>query len=482
MVARKFGRIVNITSGAVKAPIPELGLSNGARTGLTGFVAGLARQTVRAQRHHQRPAARAVRDRPPALEPGVQRQDSRENRRRAAQGARRRESRRAASAPSRSSATPAPICAAPRRATSPARTCCSTAGRIQEPSEEEADDPVHDCSSRRCCSPAPSLAQAYPNRPVKVDRALAAGAGDRHRRARRRREAAGRARPAVRHREPARRRRPDRHRTRWRRARPTATRCSPPRAARLSIMPNLQKTPYDPLKDFAPVSLICRDAVRAGRASVVPGEQREGVHRAGEGESRQVHLLVLGHRRDRAPLRRAVQLDGADRGAPRSLQGQRAGAHRRHRTARSTYTIETVAATASYIKSGTPQDLRRLHRAAHRRAARRAAARRGCRHSRLRRRRLDRLCRARRHAARDAARASSAEMQKALRHRRDEAAHDQRSASMPVSSTPDEMAAFLQREQERYGTIIRNANIKIDQQLVKGTARALRTVLCFPRP
>ncbi|HEX2649347.1 MAG TPA: SDR family oxidoreductase [Burkholderiales bacterium] len=46
MIARKFGRIVNITSGAVKAPIPELGLSNGARTGLTGFVAGIARQTV----------------------------------------------------------------------------------------------------------------------------------------------------------------------------------------------------------------------------------------------------------------------------------------------------------------------------------------------------------------------------------------------------------------------------------------------------
>ena len=47
MIARKFGRIVNITSGAVKMPIPELGLSNGARTGLTGFVAGLARQTAR---------------------------------------------------------------------------------------------------------------------------------------------------------------------------------------------------------------------------------------------------------------------------------------------------------------------------------------------------------------------------------------------------------------------------------------------------
>ncbi|MGF7176237.1 SDR family oxidoreductase [Azospirillum doebereinerae] len=47
MIGRRFGRIVNITSGAVKAPIPILGLSNGARAGLTGFVAGLSRQTVK---------------------------------------------------------------------------------------------------------------------------------------------------------------------------------------------------------------------------------------------------------------------------------------------------------------------------------------------------------------------------------------------------------------------------------------------------
>jgi 3-oxoacyl-[acyl-carrier protein] reductase len=46
MAARQFGRIVNITSGAVRSPIPILGLSNGARTGLTGFVAGVARQVA----------------------------------------------------------------------------------------------------------------------------------------------------------------------------------------------------------------------------------------------------------------------------------------------------------------------------------------------------------------------------------------------------------------------------------------------------
>lgn len=46
MMDQGFGRIVNITSSAVKSPLYALGLSNGARAGLTGFVAGLARQTV----------------------------------------------------------------------------------------------------------------------------------------------------------------------------------------------------------------------------------------------------------------------------------------------------------------------------------------------------------------------------------------------------------------------------------------------------
>lgn len=44
MAARGWGRVVNITSSSVKSPIPVLGLSNTARTGLTGFVAGTARQ------------------------------------------------------------------------------------------------------------------------------------------------------------------------------------------------------------------------------------------------------------------------------------------------------------------------------------------------------------------------------------------------------------------------------------------------------
>src|SRR5712692_8514384 len=46
MMARGFGRVVNIVSRSVKIPQLELGLSNGARSGLVGFVAGLARQTI----------------------------------------------------------------------------------------------------------------------------------------------------------------------------------------------------------------------------------------------------------------------------------------------------------------------------------------------------------------------------------------------------------------------------------------------------
>jgi 3-oxoacyl-[acyl-carrier protein] reductase len=46
MMAKGWGRVVNITSVSVKSPVPQLGLSNAARTGLTGFVAGTSRQVA----------------------------------------------------------------------------------------------------------------------------------------------------------------------------------------------------------------------------------------------------------------------------------------------------------------------------------------------------------------------------------------------------------------------------------------------------
>jgi 3-oxoacyl-[acyl-carrier protein] reductase len=78
MAARGFGRIVNITSSAVKAPIDILGLSNGARSGLTGFVAGVARSGMAAGRDHQQPAARQVRHRPPQSHAGGVRPEDRQ--------------------------------------------------------------------------------------------------------------------------------------------------------------------------------------------------------------------------------------------------------------------------------------------------------------------------------------------------------------------------------------------------------------------
>jgi 3-oxoacyl-[acyl-carrier protein] reductase len=48
MVERRFGRIVNVTSASVKMPLPGLDLSSGARAGLTGFLAGVARTVVHA--------------------------------------------------------------------------------------------------------------------------------------------------------------------------------------------------------------------------------------------------------------------------------------------------------------------------------------------------------------------------------------------------------------------------------------------------
>ena len=46
MIAKKFGRIVNITSGSVKMPLVGLDLSSGARAGLTAFLAGVARSVA----------------------------------------------------------------------------------------------------------------------------------------------------------------------------------------------------------------------------------------------------------------------------------------------------------------------------------------------------------------------------------------------------------------------------------------------------
>ena len=138
MIERKFGRIVNITSASVKSPIPELGMSNGARAGLTGFVAGLARQIARHNViiNNILPGP-FLTDR---LRSGFQEAA------RAATGrwmnwcrSGRRTRRPAASAIRPSSAMPAPSCVRRRSASSSGRTCCSTAARSIRPARDGSD-------------------------------------------------------------------------------------------------------------------------------------------------------------------------------------------------------------------------------------------------------------------------------------------------------------------------------------------------------
>jgi 3-oxoacyl-[acyl-carrier protein] reductase len=133
MIARKFGRIVNITSGAVKMPIDVLGLSNGARSGLTGFVAGLARKTVahNVTINNLLPGFFDT-DRIATVIGGQAKARGVPYEQVLAE--RWPPSRPAASAIPRNSAPPAPGCVRRRPASSPGRTGCSTAAPIPAPS------------------------------------------------------------------------------------------------------------------------------------------------------------------------------------------------------------------------------------------------------------------------------------------------------------------------------------------------------------
>ena len=81
MVERKFGRIVNITSGSVKMPLAGLDLSSGARAGLTAFLAGVARSVAASNGR--------IRYGPAAIEHQVERAEDRDKRGRGCQGAHR---------------------------------------------------------------------------------------------------------------------------------------------------------------------------------------------------------------------------------------------------------------------------------------------------------------------------------------------------------------------------------------------------------
>ncbi len=228
----------------------------------------------------------------------------------------------------------------------------------------------------------------------------------------------------------------------------------------LSIMPNLQKTPYEPLKDFAPISLIAavpfalvtNPSFPASNAKEFIAELKANPGKytfSSSGTGATAHLFTELFNSMAQIQARHVPYKGSSPALTDIINGQ------------VTYTIETVAATAPHVKSGR---LKTFGVSTARRAGAmpdapplaeaanlpeyNAAAWIG-------------------YAAppgtpRDILVRISVDIRKAL----ESGELKERYLALgldPVSSSPEEMADFMRREQERYGTIIRNANIKIEQ-------------------
>ena len=227
----------------------------------------------------------------------------------------------------------------------------------------------------------------------------------------------------------------------------------------VSIMPNLQKTSYDPLKDLAPVSLICMTPfalvthpsfpAKNAREFIAEVKANPGKYTfASSGTGATAHLFAELFNSLAGIQARHVPYKGTAPAVTDLMNGN------------VTYAVETVAATQSHIKSGKLKsfgvstktrtgampELQPLAEGAG--IDYDAAAWIG-------------------YAAppgtpREVLVRISGEMQKALATQ----ALKDRLISLGLdarSSTPDEMGAFMRREQERYATIIRNANIKVEQ-------------------
>jgi tripartite-type tricarboxylate transporter receptor subunit TctC len=227
-----------------------------------------------------------------------------------------------------------------------------------------------------------------------------------------------------------------------------------------SIMPNLQKTPYEPLKDFAPVSLICltpfalvthpSNPAKDAKEFIAQVKANPGKFTfASSGTGATAHLFAELFNAMAGIQARHVPYKGSVPALTDVMNGN------------VTYAVETVAATQTHIKSGKLKAFGVT-----------TATRAGAMPE------LPPLAEAAGLAGYDAAawigyvapagtprevvQRLSSEMQKALAT--DEL--KQRLVSLGLdarSSTPDEMAAFLKREQERYGQIIKAQNIKVEQ-------------------
>ena len=132
-------------------------------------------------------------------------------------------------------------------------------------------------------------------------------------------------RPAGRRREQARRRRDDRRRARRQgaaRRLHAAARLADQRDQRDAV---LRSSPFDPIEDFAPISLIGREPGVLVVNPALPVEDVPGIRRLREGAPGPGRLRVVGQRQRPAPVRRAARVDDRHEDESHSVQGQRAG-------------------------------------------------------------------------------------------------------------------------------------------------------------
>ena len=228
----------------------------------------------------------------------------------------------------------------------------------------------------------------------------------------------------------------------------------------VSIMPNLQKTPYEPLKDFAPVSLICLTPFAlVAHPSIAAKDAKEFVAMvksnpgkftfASSGTGATAHLFAELFNAMAGLQARHVPYKGSVPAITDVMNGN------------VTYAVETVAATQTHIKSGKLKafgvttaspagampDLPPLAQAAGIPGYDAAAWIGYVAPAGTPREVLQRL---------------SSEMQKALAT--DELKSRLVSLGLDArSSTPEEMGAHLRKEQERYASIIKSQNIKVEQ-------------------
>jgi tripartite-type tricarboxylate transporter receptor subunit TctC len=227
----------------------------------------------------------------------------------------------------------------------------------------------------------------------------------------------------------------------------------------ISIMPNLQKTPYDSLKDFAPVSLIAlapfalvtSPSFPASNAKEFVALVRANPDKyafASSGTGATAHLMVELFNSMAQIKARHVPYKGSAPALTDVMNGQ------------VDYTIETVASVVNHVKAGR---LKTFGVSFARRAAAMPDAPSLAEAANLPAYDLGAWIgySAPAGTPREILTRLSAEIGKAM-HASDLKERYLALGLEPASNTPDEMAAFLRREQERYGAVIRNANIKLE--------------------